>query len=170
MLKFVLFILSILPVAEKSQNVDSVYAGTWQSQNGNTLFVVSLWSEGNRILGHYKLVEYNNGIIGNAIYKSNKIYPSGFTFPYVISGLLPNSDQLSGSIDDNTISSTNQNYISGDVLMKLTQPTIIGCTNCTIQATWKVTRSKGLQYGEPIPFNIPTNIILTKVSNAINLD
>lgn len=144
---FILFIFTTSLTSLGQNRELSDFSGTWQSRSGNTLFVVSLWTEGDRLFGHYKMVEYNNGTIGNIIYKSNKVYASGFTFPYVISGALPTNNEFSGSVDDNTIYNSNENYISGDLNIKTTEPVIIGCTNCTLQATWKIARPKGLQYG-----------------------
>lgn len=172
MLKLLIFIVFMLPRPANSQEAVSVFPGTWHSQNGNTLFVVSLWQEANnKIAGHYKMVECNNGIIGNVLYRSNKIYEGGFKFPSMIYVGKSTFSEMSGFVDDNTITSQYVNFITGILEIKLTQPTITGCTNCTIQATWKVTRpTGGFRFGEPIPFNIPTDIVLTKVSSTINLD
>lgn len=148
----------------------SVFPGTWHSQNGNTLFIVSLWQDGVDIKGHYKMVEYNNGVVSDVIYKSNKVYEGGFSFPFMISTNNDGSNESSGFVNDNTIINQSSNYKTGNLFIKLTQPVIIGCTNCNIQATWKVTELKGLKLSTDQQFNIPTDIILTKVSNTINLD
>ena len=143
---------------------NDVYKGTWQHQNGNRLFIVSLWSDGEYTKGHYKMVETNNGVPGDLIFTSRKYYGNGFYFPPVITGLYDSQYGLSGSFSDNTISGYTKDFKSGVFVMK-----IIPQSN-PATATWKVEEAKGLKTGVQPSFSIPTDIILTKVSNEVDLD
>ncbi|QYJ67365.1 hypothetical protein [Flavobacterium litorale] len=150
--------------------IESPYEGTWHYQDGNELFIVSLWKEQNGTFnGHYKKTEYSNGTIGATIFNSNKTYNNGFKFDTIIFGnfnLITGT--LSGSIHDNTIENNPEDYKSGRFRMKITS----NCTNCPTTATWKVEERPGLRIdGIFIPgFSIPTDVVLTKVSDEIDLD
>src|SRR5690606_31493066 len=77
---------------------------------------------------------------------------------------------LSGFVYDNTISGYNDQKM-GDFQMKI-NPETLSCSNCNITAFWKVSEPmfRDLIVEQEPPFSIPTDIILTKVSNTVTLD
>ncbi|QYJ67366.1 hypothetical protein [Flavobacterium litorale] len=147
----------------------SPYEGTWHYIDGNELFVVSLWKEDDgKFRGYYKKVEHNNGIIGATIFNSRKVNIHGFVFPPVIFGSFHNLYGLSGSIRDNTIQNNAEDFKGGRFRMQINSDT--NCTNCPVTATWKVEETSGLRVDYVLGYSIPTDIILTKVSDEIDLD
>ncbi|QYJ67367.1 hypothetical protein [Flavobacterium litorale] len=148
--------------------IASPYEGTWHYQDGNELFVVSLWKEDDgKFRGYYKKVEYNNGTIGATILNSRKVYSNGAIFPPVISGNFYLESGISGTVNDNTIvNNPDENFKRGRYQMQITS----SCTNCPITATWKVEETSGLRVNYVPGYSIPTDVILTKVSDEIDLD
>ena len=99
--------------------VASPYEGTWHYQDGNELFIVSLWKEDDGTFsGYYKKTEYNNGVIGATIFNSRKVYDDGFVFPPVISGSFDMQYGVSGTIYDNTIENNTEDFKSGRYLIQ----------------------------------------------------
>lgn len=142
-----------------SQNINDPFVGIWEWQNGNQTFRVELFiDEDEDIGGHYKLTENVNGI-EVTIYNSDKPLGFGLTWGRTIYG---GSDGtiLEAGIDDNTIPRPIYGTLSGHLTMEI-QP-IAGIGQVT--ATWKVVKMRGLKFdNDNREFNIPTDIVLTKV-------
>jgi hypothetical protein len=154
----------------KDLNVSSrSYAGTWHYQNGDRLFIVKIWQDGEEFLGHYKMVEVNNGIPGAIIYNSRHLYANGQIFPFGITTTYVNNFGLSGFIYDNTIANNDEDYKSGNLQICINQ-FLPGCQNCSVTATWKVFKETGMIVGTNYPFSVPTDITLTKVSDTVVWD
>ena len=154
------------------------FLGTWEWENGNQTFRVTLWKEemvehenGNRpsfwkdeIKGHYELVQSGQlgGQVEEIVYTSQKKIGNSVTdwFP-VISGDTSNGINFEGLVYDNSIP-LNNNYpmgIRGNLELNIIPGTIPS------QLEWKVTLPEGM-YGtnQPTEFNIPTDTILTKAN------
>ncbi|QYJ67368.1 DUF6705 family protein [Flavobacterium litorale] len=146
----------------------SPYEGTWHYQDGNELFIVSLWKEDSGdFRGHYKKVEYNNGTIGATILNSRKVYNDGFVFPPVIYGDFNSATGVSGVICDNTLDNNLYDCKDGRLQIQINS----NCTNCPVTAIWKIEEVPGLRIeGFISGFSIPTDVVLTKVSDEIDLD
>lgn len=154
-------------------NVFSNFLGTWEHQNGNIIFRVTLtkitkeeYKNGNRpsfywdkIKGHFEKVEIDANGRETIIYTSQKKMGQTVTdWPHSIYGGTSDGVGLSAQIYDNSINPV------GDYFH------ITGKLKCEIipninpkQMTWKVTLPQGM-YGtdQPTTFNIPTDITLTK--------
>ena len=170
-LKSILLILLTLSLsaALHAQQVSQAFPGTWQADNGNQRFIVKIWQEGTEYLGHYKMVQLNNGIPGNIISNSRQIYSNGAMLPYSIYTGLVNNMKLSGFIHDNTIINKDEDFKTGDLLITLNQ--MPGCFTCApFTATWKVSQREGIIVGANPPFSVPINIVLTKVSDTVVWD
>ena len=145
------------------QRGPDAYEGTWHYQNGNQVFVVSLWQDNEGYKGHYKLINVNsNGNQISEVYNSVKPYAgTGPIWPHVINIGIPQQGITSGVITDNTFSELGY-FLRGGV--KLTLLT----SNNPLTAQWIVFKPEGLRPANEPEFNIPTDIVLTKVSNTIN--
>ena len=170
------------PVKKYFKDIDNDFTpflGTWTAQIGTQTFVVTLWKEtkaanGNPvefytdgIVGHYRLVEnYHNPSATSLpttaetiIYTSNK-YWRGTTQPINWAIMLKSTDGIhcSGSIDDLSFSD-NSPYFgqNGRLGMKILT------TSPTITAQWHIGKGSDAKPEDRI-FNIPTDIILTKVN------
>ncbi|TYB69017.1 hypothetical protein ES677_14485 [Bizionia gelidisalsuginis] len=152
------------------------FLGTWEWQNGNQIFRVTLWKEeqvenenGNRpsfywdqIKGHYEMVQLGQSgqQLETVIYTSQKKIGQSTSdwFP-VISGRGVDGMNFDGTVYDNSVV-YNPKYITG--VRGILKLDIIPST-IPSQMEWKVTLPQGM-YGtdQPTEFNIPTDIILTK--------
>jgi hypothetical protein len=165
-----LFIFCTIPFQVFSQESRiNPFVGTWQNINGDKLFSVIFWFEEDAgLIGHYKMYQLDElGNIESTIYSSstvvavdNSLWP-----PYAIYGSPSTSGTLTykGRIIDNSIISNQYSKIKRGILnMSIHQNT---CVGCPITATWVVTKDDvGVRMDNESPtFNIPTNIILTKV-------
>src|SRR5688500_14500411 len=75
-LKHIICLVAILLSINSFAQQPNPFLGTWHYQNGNNVFVVSLWedNEGN-ILGHYKMITVNSyGLPSGIIYNSRKSF------------------------------------------------------------------------------------------------
>jgi len=171
LLAFTLMSLSVSESGSKmnQQTVSQSYPGTWHYQNGNRLFIVKIWQDGEHFLGHYKMVQVNNGVPGTIIYNSRRVYANGEIFPFGIATRYINNFGLSGFIYDNTIANNDEDYKSGNLEIRINQ-FLPGCQNCTVTATWKVFKGTGMIVGTNYPFSVPTDITLTKVSDTVVWD
>jgi len=152
-----------------AQQVTNIFPGTWQYDNGNQRFIVKIWHQNSMYYGHYKMVQLNNGIPGNTIFDSRQVYPNGAQFSSTIYTKAYSNIELSGFIDDNTIIGNDEDFKTGDLQITLNQ--IPGCLTCTpFTATWKVTKTHGAIVGLNLPFSVPTDIVLTKVSDTVTWD
>lgn len=149
-----------------SQQITNPFKGTWQYQNGNQRFLVSIWVDSENImLGHYKMITIDsNGNQTGVLYNSKKpIGTSTTNWPYAI--YMGTYDGLAegGVIKDNTVNNP-RGFIEGRFRLSIENG------NSPITAHWIVEKMQGIQEtGEP-NFSIPTDIILTKISNTVNLD
>ncbi|NDI97516.1 hypothetical protein GWA97_00310 [Flavobacterium sp. LaA7.5] len=145
----------------------SPYEGTWHYQDGNDLFIVSLWKDDDgSFRGYYKKTAYTNGTIGATIFNSRKINVNGVVFPPVIYGDFNDGSGVSGVICDNTMENNLYDCKDGVLRMKI----ISDCTNCPMTATWKVEETSGMRVNFIPGFSIPTDVILTKVSDEIDVE
>ncbi|NDI97515.1 hypothetical protein GWA97_00305 [Flavobacterium sp. LaA7.5] len=145
----------------------SPYEGTWHYQDGNELFIVSLWKDDEGVFrGYYKKTAYTNGTIGTIIFNSRKINVNGVVFPPTISGDLFESG-IYGFISDNTMDNNPDDFKSGHLHIQIINS---NCTNCPLTATWKIEEESGLRVDFIEGFSIPTDVILTKVSDEIDLE
>jgi hypothetical protein len=170
MLTFALLLLSFNSSKKKAilteQNIEicqnNPFIGNWTFQNGNELFVLTLWSESNKIFGHYRMMALdNNGSYQFMVYNSNKeIGTSGQNWPYVVYSKFNEGSYISGNITDNSINNPNYKFIEGKFMMTLLDT----CFGCNLTAGFKVEKEQGIRSeGEP-DFNIPTDIVLTKLN------
>jgi hypothetical protein len=154
-------------------NVFANFLGTWEHQNGNTIFRITLTKltkhqvkNGNRpsffwdaIEGHFEKVEVDINGNETIIYTSQKKMGQTITdWPSVIYGSSNDGLKLNSQIDDNSITPVGEYfYITGKL-----QCEVIPNTNPK-RMTWKVTLPQGI-YGtnQPTTFNIPTDITLEK--------
>ncbi|PTX58557.1 hypothetical protein C8N46_11348 [Kordia periserrulae] len=145
-----------------SQNINTPFVGTWEWENGNQIFRIQLFlDEDGDIGGHYSLLQTNSNGIPTVIYKSNKDIGHGLTYGSVIYGS-SNGTLLKAGIDDNTINNPNYTHISGSLTMEIINTG--NCIGCSPTATWKIKEKKDLRLEtDDRTFNIPTDIILTKV-------
>ena len=99
-----LFVLSI-SIYSNAQQLTQTYPGTWHYQNGNQLFIVKIWQDGQKMKGHYKMITVDgNGNQTGVVYNSRRDYGYGNRLPYILLGSVNN--ELSGVFGDNTIAST----------------------------------------------------------------
>ncbi|MEH6537448.1 MAG: DUF6705 family protein [Psychroserpens sp.] len=144
------------------------FVGTWENTNGNQIFRVTFYIDNLYIKGDYQLVEVDNGS-ETLLYRSNFDFDiNGTTYNngYAIFGGSDNGILMGAQIEDNTIGYENGERNKKDGILGFTiQPIPPLCLNCIITAEWKVkTRGGNLIDGDPLIFNIPTDIILTKVN------
>ena len=164
MKRILLFVLVIMAfVAYGYGQKSNPFTGTWQYQNGNQVFMVKFWVEGNDILGRYKMITVDaNGNQTSVIYKSTDKWGNSPHAPKREIYCQPGSESgtLAGLISDTTVNDPYSDFITGYISIKL----LSGSSPMT--ASWVVTRGQGIKIeGEP-DFNIHTNITLTKVSNT----
>jgi len=168
--KNILFLLLVLlSAALNAQEITNTFPGTWHYDNINQRFIVKIWQEGDHLEGHYKMVQLNNGTVTAVLYDSRRVPINGMYFPPTIYGKpYPSLNMMTGSICDNTIIGNPHDCKRGQLHMKMEH--FSGCATCPVTVTWEVTEYQGMRVGKPIPFNIPTNITLTKVSNSVTWD
>ncbi len=163
----ILFISFSYKSNEKTLNTnilqeESPFIGTWEWENGNQIFRVFIWKQNSASKGDFELVEVNGGI-ETTIYKSDKeIYGLAGTNWYpVITGGWDGDKHFNGRILDNSIEHDPAVYTLWDakLTMKISQE---NCLGCSTTATWKV-NYYDLVPSSAAPFNIPTDITLTKI-------
>ena len=146
-----------------SQNKTGDFTGTWHHQNGNEIFVVSLWPEGNDLIGHVKMIIVDNqGVPIETIYNSKRLYGQGSNLewpPAIHPTVYQNT--ANGIIADNTSPLSPYSCLTGNVKMVISQTTPL-----TIQ--WSINRIGGIKPADEADFNFPTDITLIKVSNTVN--
>lgn len=161
-LTFILFTFLVgCSATTKAQNSNNPFYGTWQYQNGNQTFQVELFrneGEGGSIRGHFKMFETSANGITILIYKSNKDLDFGLKWgPVIYAGSSANS--LKGFVEDNSLGL--ESRLDGNLEMNILTSSSPG----VIKATWKVKRGQGIRFTDDNrTFNIPTDIILTKVN------
>ncbi|MBF8151606.1 hypothetical protein ITJ86_17025 [Winogradskyella sp. F6397] len=141
------------------------FIGTWEYQENNQIFRVTIYEDGNDLKGDYLLLEIDNGN-ETIIYESDYSAPnSDFNWGYAIFGGSNDGNLMYAKIDDNSIGYENgvasRKRKRGSLGLTIQPQT---CSTCPITAEWKVAELQGLKItGEPENYNIPTDIILTKV-------
>ena len=162
-----LAIIFIIGFAMKSNTVfaQAQFIGTWKNQTGNQIFYVTFYFERTRIRGNYrKVIVDSNGNEIQEVYRSNK-FITGTTIEWPSCLLLSfdsANNEIGGSITDNTINPSNILGISrkDGILNFKILPT---CSGCPLTGEWKIKLAQGLQIEGAPDFNIPKNIILTKM-------
>lgn len=143
--------------------------GTWEySINSNEIFrvVINLSPDNPGFYdGDYYKID-TSGTIESIIYESN-YSANGIGFGNAFSVSTDNGTLYSGLITDNTynyqLGIDERNYKPGRVVIKILPQDLL-CNPCNMRAEWKVYHMRGLKNPEePRDFNIPTDIILTKV-------
>ncbi|QSS98056.1 DUF6705 family protein [Psychroflexus sp. ALD_RP9] len=149
------------------------FIGTWEHQfsNSNQIFRVIIFQKGDNLAGHCRMLEVNAAGEETYVYRTDYLLPhfDGERNTYCLFGGIKDPMGMYASIDDNTI-----NYELGLYDRKLKRGSLSidllprECATCPQQATWLVEERtlKGLRIigkEEPEHFNIPTNLILTKV-------
>lgn len=108
----------------------------------------------------------SNGQQTGIVYNSKKeVDNSGIDWPYTVYfGDISNSytQSFGGPIIDNTINNQ-RGFIEEQFIFTPNSP--LGSTT-----QWEVKKIQGVREPNEPDFNIPNNIMLTKVSNSINLD
>ncbi|EPR74061.1 hypothetical protein ADIWIN_0870 [Winogradskyella psychrotolerans RS-3] len=141
------------------------FVGTWEHQNGNDIFRVTIWEDGNDLKGDYWFIQTNNGV-ETIICASNYIIPNSNTnYRHVIFGGSKDGIIMGALLDDNSINCQNgaaeRERMSGNASLTIQS----GCLGCPITAEWKVERLRGIRIqGDPTEFSVPTDVIMTKVN------
>ncbi|WP_147298378.1 MULTISPECIES: DUF6705 family protein [Winogradskyella] len=175
-MKNILYTLAILLLFScKSQNLSAQsrytmnnltpFIGTWEYQNGNEIFRVSIYEDNLYLKGDYWFIEVNNGV-ETIICESNYNIPNTNIYNgYVIFGGSLDGIKMGAQIDDNTIDCENgldaRKGVDGTFGLTIQS----GCLGCPITAEWKVSIIRGMRtVGEPREFSIPTDVIMTKMN------
>ncbi|RYE56820.1 MAG: hypothetical protein EOP48_07170 [Sphingobacteriales bacterium] len=143
-----------------------MFSGTWKYQNGQEVFIVSLWRTTEGYRGHYKKISVDaNGNQISVVYDSNKLIGNTTTnWPYVIyAGNASQQNEIGAVITDNTVTNTPNagGFVDGYLDMKVLNPNCFAppTTSCALQAQWAVKKRQGLRHPNEPDFNIPTNLI-----------
>ena len=139
------------------------FIGTWEYQTGNSIFRVIIAPntsghvESAPLMGRYFKVNVDNGV--EIIEYSSDLAPTGnFLWEPGFYGFL-HTNSISDWIVDFTYTDPSKSK-GGNLSIKINEAT---CPTCPLTANWKVTRPSGLRLdNEPLDYNIPTNIVLTK--------
>lgn len=160
----ILFTLSTL-FSAKAQT--SPFSGTWKWENGNQTFYVYVMSEtlntGDKVLSlDYKMVATNNGI-------ATEIYSSKHQGVFVFGGaiLAEKPTTASGTIYDKTHPNTTDGYEGRfSVEVYPTNPLTLNWRISTLRDNVQAFVTNN----PPTGFNLPTDIVLTKISDEILYD
>ncbi|WP_179317951.1 DUF6705 family protein [Winogradskyella undariae] len=159
----ILFSCTAFKATTNSAPPTNPFVGTWQHQNGNEVFKINIWlnTDSNDIEGHFKkVIVDSDGNEISVIYTSEGFYDTEQTVPYYSvfsASYTQNSNTIVGPIMDRTIPN---DKLEGTFSLTLQN----NCINCPPNtAIWKVKKDQGLRpLGEP-DFNVPTDLILTKL-------
>ncbi|WP_299130328.1 DUF6705 family protein [uncultured Winogradskyella sp.] len=166
-------LLILLLFSCKSQQVSAQYSmqnltpfiGTWEYQEGNQIFRVTIYEDNLHLKGDYWLIEVINGA-ETILYESDYYAPgTDFHWGYTIFGGSNDGNLMGAKIDDNSIGYENgvasRKRKRGSLSLTIQQQS---CLNCPVTAEWKVTELQGLKItGESENYNIPKDIIMTKM-------
>ncbi len=144
---------------------ENPFVGTWEVDNGTTIFKVQISENSdfgvNGIVGDYQLINKNTGAV---IYNSLEELSQGVFLENSIYGGFVNG-KLSAGIDDRTIDHPGYSVLRGNLIIELLNTTPYQT------ATWKVERRQGVILSDDDRvFNIPTDLILTKIEDNPVLD
>ncbi len=152
------------------------FEGIWEFVDGINAFQVILYDDPDynddiHLLGDYRLIERSNGV-ETLIYKSNyELTPPHNQFLadvgwQIFGRSYSNQSKFSGQVTDNTIDYQlgidNRKAIIGNLFLELLSIDIT-CPNCPQRISWKIEKPRGLYIGTADDYNIPTDIVLTKV-------
>ena len=167
---YIYIIITLISLSTFNTNAQDIFLGTWEHQEGNEIFRITLWQDAEDstyILGHYEKVQFVNGI-ETYIYSSDKevfIGNNDWWLTAAIATKDGNNEKIAGTFTDNTVNGSlykkhKVGYVEIEIL------TNSGGLNPTITAHWKVERKsyQGLIINEAPEFSVPTDIILTKVN------
>ena len=158
-------LMLFISVASFSQT--QAFIGTWENHTGNSIFrvIISPNTSGHvataPLMGRYFKVNINNGV--ETMEYSSDLAPIGNFqwepgFYADINDGYPNSS-LSGELFDFTYPDPSKSKWGAFSISINT----ISCLTCPLTANWEVTRTSGLRLdNEPLDYNIPTSIVLTK--------
>ncbi len=154
------FILFLTPLFCSCQNINDPFVGTWEWENNNQIFRVILYlDEDEDIRGDFEMVDVLGNNLESLIYESNKDNGFGYKYGPVIFGE-SDGTELGAALTDNTVTHP-YGPLFGELKMEIQPSNTTGLTT----ATWQVRRTKGLKRADDDrTFNIPTDIILTKVN------
>lgn len=154
-------LMLFISVASFSQT--QAFIGTWENHTGNSIFRVIITQntsghvESAPLMGRYFMVNVNNGV-ETLVYSSDLAPIGSFLWEPGFYGFL-HTNLITDSIIDHTYNDPSKSK-GGDLSIKINEAT---CSTCPLTANWKVTRPSGLRFdNEPLEYNIPTNIVLTK--------
>ncbi len=160
-MKKIFLIVSVILFIYNSNAQDNPFVGTWEWEDGNNIFRVELYlDEDGDIRGDFEMVE----VLGNnqevLIYESNIDNGHGFKFGPVIFGD-SNGVELGAAFTDSTLNEHPYGPLTGGLIMVIQNSN--SPTN-QITATWKLELDTGLRFeDDDRTFNVPTDIVLTKV-------
>ncbi len=147
-------------VTAQTLNSQNQFVGTWQHQDDNEVFFVTLTAIESVVQGYFKKVLIDiNGNEVLELYTSKGFYDTEQTVAYVPSlsaSYNENSSTIQGRIMDRTIPN---GKLEGTFKLTI-QDT---CPTCPQTAVWQVRKDQGLLDEQKLEFNVPTDLILTKV-------
>jgi hypothetical protein len=157
-------LMLFISVASFSQT--QAFIGTWENHTGNSIFrvIISPNTSGHvataPLMGRYFKVNINNGT-ETIIYSSDLVPVGNFQWEpgFYASNNEGSISSISGSLIDHTyLDSTKFKWGAFSITIYT-----ISCLTCPLTANWEVVRPSGLRLdSEPLEYNIPTNIVLTK--------
>ncbi|MGV3461225.1 MAG: DUF6705 family protein [Flavobacterium sp.] len=172
-IKYILSIFAVIFISTASAQIhefeNAPFVGIWKYQSGNQIYRLTIWEHDEAspydgryyLLGHYEMVQINNGI-ESIVYTSNPSeIPVGQKFPYV----------FMGTVDEGVLNGTLHELHNGgsglNGYFTITQLYPSPCTGCTPTITFSITKMKGVRakhIGDTSPdeFVIPNNIQLVK--------
>lgn len=169
-------VINLVITFSTSALAQNPFEGTWEFVNGTNVFQVILYDDPDyndniHLLGDYRLIERINGV-ETLIYKSDyELTPPHNQFLadagwQIFGGSYSNQTKFSGQVTDNTIDYhlgiDNRRAIIGNLFLELLLIDIT-CPSCPQRISWKIEKPRGLYIGTADDYNIPTDIILTKV-------
>jgi hypothetical protein len=152
-------------LSDPNTNHNLPFVGTWEYQNGNEIFRINIWEDGEDLKGDYWFIEVNNDV-ETVICESNyQIQGTNFYYGDVIFGGSIDGVVMGALLDDNTINCEdgfdNRKRISGSASLTIQS----NCFGCAVTALWEVVRLRGIRIaGSPTEFSVPNNVIMTKVN------
>ncbi|WP_296317866.1 DUF6705 family protein [Winogradskyella sp. UBA3174] len=164
-------LLILLLLSCKSQQIiaqnpnHTPFIGTWEYQENNQIFRITIYEDGNDLKGDYWLIDINNGV-ETILYESDYYEPgTDFHWRHAIFGGSNDGNLMYAQIDDNSINyengPTERKFKKGSLGFTLLPQT---CSTCPIMAEWKVEPLIGLRSDtEPDNYNIPIDIVMIKV-------
>ena len=157
-------LMLFISVASFSQT--QAFIGTWENHTGNSIFrvIISPNTSGHvataPLMGRYFKININSGT-ETIIYSSDLVPVGNFQWEPGFYGFIHDGypKLITGDLIDHTYTDSSK-FKWGAFSFTINT---ISCSTCPLTANWKVTRPSGLRLdNEPLDYNIPTNIVLTK--------